>query len=421
MKSFIRYHKTLPRRIAENRYPLIRARIGYLYRADGKIHSAVYAVSDASCRDGAVLRMPGETFTEVYYSRFLPQIRNDAEQEGAAIYFDPYSGQFLVIGSKQLYLDAVSVIGGVSAPVFLENESPFRFDPAEYGAYADVSSMSLAYDEYFVPDITGVTVADCMVQPVWDDLPHPFRCAMDFFDRYFDRLWADCKTPGRDTLTELLAAVIRADNADLLTRLFALMPQIMTRFQPILREERKFADMKLTVPAKGSAPALPVINLFQYTMLMGSPDMIETLFRMYERPMELAEMLRHPMFYHIGFYHVRSGNTAVLERLLEHRFNPDAVEIKNQRLTLLSAACQCRRPAMVFMLIRHGASVEKTDERGKAAPDYAAEACNAACLAALFSSDSPHLRACAEQLAGTLPLDDDTQALLSILRDYLRG
>ena len=421
MKSFIRYEKQIPRRVAENRYPLIRAKIGYLYRADGKILSDVCVLTDERCRDGAMLRVPAESFTEVYYAKFLPQLKNDMDQESAAVYFDPYGGKFLVVGSKQLFLDARAVIGFGGAPLYLEEENPFRFDPMTWGTYEDVSEQGLTFEEYFMKDVRGVTVAECMVRPVWDDLPHPWRCAMDFFDRYCDKLFEDVQKPGADTLTTLLAAMVREENHSLLARLFTLIPQTLARFRPILREEQKFAEAGITVPAPdASHPAPQIFNLFQYTMLCGDPDVMQTVFRFYERPMELCEMLHHPTLYHLGFYHIRSGNHAALALLLENRYNPDCTDAQEGRMTPASLACLYHRPAMISMLVKYGCDVEKKDNHAKCALDYAAEVSDAVCLKALFSAKSQHLKESADLLAASLPLDDDNQALLCVLRDFMR-
>ncbi len=421
MRSYIRYQKTPERRIPAQRYALIRAKIGYLYRADGKILHAVQSLDDPTCRDGAMLRISSDSFLDVYYGIFMPQIHNDVDGECTAVYFDPYMGKFLIIGSKQLYFDAKRIIGNVGSVTFLEDESPFRFDPISYGAYEDVSAGGLAYEEYFTPDVTGTTVAACMVRSIWDDKTQPWRCAMEFFDRYYDRLLSDAADGGEDMLLLLLCAIVREGNHALLTRLFTLIPQTLARFRPILREERKFLQAKISLPEvrETQLDAPVVFNLFQYTMLCGNPDMMETVFRFYEHSAELSEMLRHPMFYHLGFYHMRCGNYAALAILLKHEFSPNCTESKEDRLTLLSLSCICHCPAMTALLVSYGADVDKKDNSGRSAIDYAAESSDASCLAALLAEDTPQLKSRIAALAENLPLRDDNQAVLCVLRAYI--
>lgn len=417
MKSFVRYQKHIPRRIAESRFSLIRAQIGYLYRGDTGILSYPMGVGDVLCRDGAILHMPDRSFTDVYYSMFLPNLRNDVNKECAAVYFDPYAGMFVVVGSKRLFLES-SLIKSTSSVIYLEEESPFRFDPVSYGAYLDVEAENLTFADHFVPDVTGVTVADCMLSPQWDNKEVPWRVAMRFFDRYADKLFADANTDGPDTLTTLLTKAIRAQNHDLLAQLFALLPNTLSRFRPILHDSQKFTTVSLEIERE----LPPIVNLFHYTILFGGPDVIETLFHFYPYPLELSEYLRHPMFAHVGFYHVRQKEGCdTLAQLLARGFNADAVDVDEGRLTLLSYACMLHRPFAVSLLTKHGADVTRIDEYGKCALDYAAKENSAACFAALLAKEEGRdkVKEHAANLAASLPFDDDNQGLLCMLREFL--
>ncbi len=417
MKSFVRYQKHLSRKIAESRFSLIRAQIGYLYRADTRILSYPMGVGDVLCRDGALLRMPDRSFTDVYYSMFLPNLRNDVDMECTAVYFDPYAGLFVVVGSKRLFLES-SLIKSTSSVIYLEEENPFRFDPVSYGTYFDVENENLTFADHFVPDVTGVTVADCMLSPSWDNKAIPWRVAMRFFDRYADKLFADAQNEGADTLTTLLTKAIRAQNHDLLAQLFAMLPNTLSRFHPILHDAQKFSAL-----ATDTDDALPpIVNLFHYTVLFGGVDVIETLFHFYPYPLELSEYLRHPMFAHVGFYHVRHAeNSDVLALLLSRGFNADAVDIDDGRVTLLSCACQLHRPFAVSLLAKHGADITRIDEYGKCALDYAAEGNTVACFAALLAKEDGRERAkeYAAEIAANLPFDNDNQGLLCVLREFL--
>lgn len=415
MKSYVRFQKMPHRKYPASRYRLIQTKIGYLYRADGKILSQPYALSDPACRDGEMLRVPPQPFVDVYYAKMLPCIRNDAEQEAAAVYFDPYAGQFVVAGSKQLYLDAKDTFGIAGTPLFLEKESAFSFDPMTYGAYFDPDTAeSMTYDDYFVPDVTGVTVADCMTAPAWDDRAAPWQCAVEFFNRYCDRLTAEAAAASPDTLTTLLASIVRQGNHFLLSRLLILMPQLTSRFRPTLQEEEKFTA--LTLPGWDDR----IQNLFHYLLLCGNPDCLTVLFRFYERPLELSEFLRHPMYYTVGHYHIRQGNAAALACLLSHNFYPDAVDGANGRMPLISCACRYRAPAIAASLLAAGCDPEKRDGRGVTAFDYAAAQNDCTMLSLLFESvPRDTAREYAASIAEGLPLSDDNQALLGILKKYL--
>lgn len=418
MKSFVRYQKNIPRRIAESRFSLIRAQIGYLYRTETGILSYPMGVGDVLCRDGALLRMPDRSFTDVYYSMFLPEVRNDVNRECTAVYFDPYAGVFVVVGSKRLFLES-PLIKSTSSTIYLEEESPFRFTPETYGAYLDVETESMTFADHFVPDVTGVTVADCMLSPKWDNKETPWRVAMRFFDRYADKLFADAAGDHADTLTTLLAKLIHAQNHELLAQLFALQPNTLSRFRPILHDAQKF----YTLSRENEKDLPPIVNLFHYTILFGGPDIIETLFHFYPYPLELSEYLHHPMFAHVGFYHVRSDERcATLACLLAHGFNADAVDADDGRMTLLSYACKQHHAAATALLVRHGAGVTRMDEYGKCALDYAAEANTLACFATLLAKDEGRdkIREHAASLAAEVPFDDDNQGLLCLLREFIQ-
>ena len=363
--------------------------------------------------------MPDRSFTDVYYSMFLPEVRNDVNRECTAVYFDPYAGLFVVVGSKRLFLES-PLIKSTSSVIYLEEESPFRFNPETYGAYLDVEAESMTFADHFVPDVTGVTVADCMLSAQWDGKTAPWRVAMRFFDRYADKLFSDAAAEGADTLTTLLTKAVRAQNHELLAQLFALLPNTLSRFRPILHDAQKFAT--LTPDTDKLLP--PIVNLFHYTMLFGGPDVIETLFHFYPYPLELSEYLRHPTFAHIGFYHVRhEGSSDTLACLLAHGFNADALDADDGRLTLLSYACKLHRTSAVSLLVRHGADVTRMDDNGKCALDYAAEENAVACFAALLAQKDSRDRILehAAQLASELPFDDDNQGLLCLLREFLHG
>lgn len=432
MKSYVRFYRTPKIKFPAARYRLIQPKIGYLYRAEGRILAYPFALSDVLCRDGAMLRVPPVSFIDIYYTKMLPQIRNDVEQEAAAVYFDPYAGQFIVVGSKQLYMDAKALIGTAGTPIFLEKETAFSFDPMTYGTYFNPDEADdLTYDDYFVPDVMGVTIADCMIDPTWDaDCSLPAKrarvCATDFFVRYSDRLLSGASANGPDTLTTLLAALIAHGHYALLAQLFVFIPQLTARFRPTLQEESKFTNIRLpnvqtANAAECRAPRL--FNLFQYVLLCGNPDIIETLFRFYERPLELSEFLRHPMYYHVGFYHVQHKNDAALSALLSKKYYPDAVNVQENRTPLLSYACRLGVPGIAAMLISAGCDITKRDAGGNTPFDYAVAANDCTALALLFSAmrtASPdRVSEEAAALAANLPLSDDNQALLGVLKKFL--
>ena len=423
MRSYVRFRRNPPRKYPASRYRLIGPKIGYLYRAEGKILSYPYALSDETCRDGVLLRVPPVSFLDVYYAKMLPQIRNDVEQEATAVYFDPYVGQYVVVGSRQLYLDAKESFHNVGSPIYLENDSPFSFDPMTYGAYLDPDTAEgLLFDNYFEPDVTGTSVMDCMTDPMWDSTDADVRpggvrrCAVDFFIRFGDRLFDGA---GLDTLTACLAAIIAKRHHALLAQLFVLVPQLTARFRPTLQEEARFHG--ITLPGENAPTPTPkLFNLFQYALLCGDPDIIETVFRFYERPGELTEFLRHPLYYHVGFYHIRRGNAAALALLLAKNYYPDAVDVTDDRTPLIAAACRAVSPGMTAMLLSAGCDPEKTGIRGISAFDYAAAENDCASLAMLLSTlDEDRARGRAGSLAENLPLSDDNQAVLGILRRYL--
>ncbi len=422
MRSYIRYSRAPKRQIPPSRYPLYRAKIGYLYRTAGQILSYAYPLSDPACRDGEMLRLPPQSFSEIYYSRMMRHIHNDADQEATAVYFDPYTGRFLVIGSKQLYLDGAAHFGTAGNVLYLEGETPFRFDAEAYGAYYDPDAMQLTLSDYFVPDVTGTTVAACMTDPRWDGRTAPRACVMQFFDRYFDALFPKCGEAGPDTLTTILAMAVRSGNHVLLTRLLTLMPQLGTRFRPTLREEAKLVGF--TVPSPDGTHDAPVVsNLFSYAMLLGDPDTMQTLIRLYERPGELSELLHHPMYYHLGFYHVRRRNPGALSVLLSHGYSPDSIDSEAGRLPLLSEAVLSGQPFTVSMLIARGADPEKRDRSGKTPVDLAAEGNVADCLGELlcaYDKNPEKGREVVLSLADRIPMDDDNQALMCILERYMK-
>ena len=415
MKSYVRFLREPHRRYPASRNHLIKPRIGYLYRAEGEILAFPYAIADENCRDGEMLRVPPQSFVDVYYTKMLPKIKNDTEQEAAAVYFDPYTGRFIIVGAKQLYLDAKDKFGIAGTQLYLENESPFSFDPMTYGTLCDPDTAEhLTFDDYFVPDVTGITIADCMIEPEWDDRSAPWQCALDFFGKYYEKLIREAANDGPDTLTTLLAAVIARGNHVLLTRLLLAMPQLLARFRPTLPEEEKFAEL----PIEGFGEHIQ--NLFHYLLLAGNANCLSVLFGLYERPLELREFLRHPMFYSVGHHHVRSGNHAALMFLLTHGFNPDAVDTQNNRTPLILCACRAKMPAMLEVLLAHGGDPTRRDKRGLNAIDLAAAQNDCIAMQMLLSAiDAETARETVTALAPNLPLSDDNQAMLGILKKYL--
>ncbi len=420
MKSYYRFRKQPKRKYAPSRYRLIPPKIGYLYRAEGRILSAVYPVADPTCRDGELLRVPPQSFTDIYYAKMLPQIRNDAEQEAAAVYFDPYTGQFLVVGSMQLYRDANDIIRCASTPLHIENETPFSFDPMTYGTYFDPDTADhLTFDDYFSPDCTGETIADCMTDPMWDTKPAELRpTATEFFIRYSDRLLSETQKETSDTLTTLLCAIIANGHHWLLSQLFVLIPQLLARFRPTLQQEDKFSGILIPGVPENEAPRL--FNLFQYALLCGNADILETIYAFYERPRELTEFVHHPMYYHVGFHHIRRRDCNALSLLLTKNFNPDAIDTGDSRLPLIAAACRASSPGMVSRLLAAKSDPERRDNRGNTAFDYAVAANDCASLALLLSSlDESRAAEWAMSLAEKLPLGDENQGLLGVIRKFL--
>lgn len=415
MKSYVRFLREPHRRYPASRNHLIKPRIGYLYRADGEILAFPYAISDERCRDGEMLRVPPQSFVDVYYAKMLPRIKNDTEQEAAAVYFDPYTGRFIVVGAKQLYLDAKDKFGIAGTQLYLENESPFSFDPMTYGALCDPDTAGhLTFDDYFVPDVTGLTIADCMIEPEWDDRPAPWRCALDFVGKYFDMLLPQTDTETPDTLTTLLIGILARGNHVLLSRLLFAMPQLLSRFRPTLQEEEKFSEF----PIEGFDDK--VQNLFHYLLLSGDVNCMSVLFGLYERPLELREFIRHPMFYSVGHLHVRTGNHAALTFLLSHGFNPDAVDVKNNRTPLILCACRAGMPAMLEALLTYHGDPTKRDKRGLHAIDLAAAQNDCIAMQMLLAAIDPETaHDIVTGLAQNLPLSDDNQAMLGILKKYL--
>ena len=415
MKSYVRFQREPYRRYPAARCHLIKPRIGYLYRADGEILAFPYAIADEHCRDGEMLRVPPQSFVDVYYTRILPRIKNDAEQEAAAVYFDPYTGRFIVVGTKQLYLDAKDKFGIAGTQLYLEHESPFSFDPMTYGTLCDPDTEEiLTFDDYFVPDVMGVTIADCMIQPTWDDRKAPWQCALSFCEKYFDRLLKDTGTDAPDTLTTLLASVIACGNHVLLSRLLLTFPGLLARFRPTLQEEEKFAE--ITVEGFGEH----IQNLFHYLLLSGEVDCMTVVFRLYERPLELREFLRHPMYYTVGHHHVKYGNHAAMLFLLSHGFNPDAVDAQNSRTPLILAACRSQRPAILEALLTAGGDPTRRDKRGLNAIDLAAAQNDCIAMQLMLAAlPEDTAQSIVASLAPNLPLSDDNQAMLGILKKYL--
>ena len=415
MKSYVRFLREPHRRYPASRNHLIRPRIGYLYRADGEILAFPYAIADEACRDGEMLRVPPQSFVDVYYTKILPRLKNDAEQHATAVYFDPYAGQFIVVGDKQLYLDAKDKFGIAGTQLYLEHESPFSFDPMTWGELCDPDTAPyLTYDDYFVPDVTGVTIADCMIRAEWDDRSAPWQCALAFFDKYLDRLIKEAAEDAPDTLTTLLASIIACGNHMLLSKVLLAFPQLTARFRPTLPEEEKFTS----IPVEGFRERIQ--NLFHYLLLSGDVNCLAVVFRLYEPPLQLREFLRHPMYYSVGHYHVRHGNHAALQFLLSHGFNPDAVETADNRTPLILTACRAQMPAMLEMLLSAGGNAIRRDKRGLHAIDIAAAQNDCIAMQLMLESlPADSAQSIVAELAPNLPLSDDNQAMLGILKKYL--
>ena len=161
-------------------------------------------------------------------------------------------------------------------------------------------------------------------------------------------------------------------------------------------------------------------NLFHYLMLSGEADCMAVLFHLYERPLELREFLRHPMFYSVGHHHIRAGNHAALLFLLAHGFSADAVENANNRTPLILCACRQKSPAMLEALLRAGGDPLRRDKRGIHAVDLAAAQNDCIAMQQLLAAlDAETAHTLVAQLAPNLPLSDDNQAMLGILKKYL--
>ena len=147
---------------------------------------------------------------------------------------------------------------------------------------------------------------------------------------------------------------------------------------------------------------------------------MSVLFNQYERPMELREFLRHPMFYTVGHHHVRGGNYAAMQFLLGHNFNPDAVDTPNNRTPLILCACRHRMPAMLELLLLAGGDPTRRDKRGLNAIDIAAAQNDCIAMQLLLAAlPEDTARSTVAELAPNLPLSDDNQAMLGILKKYL--
>lgn len=415
MNPYVRFMRSPHRRYPASLNHLFKPRIGYIYRADGNIISVPYTVADPACRDGEMLRVPPMSFADVYYTKMLPRIRNDVDQEAAAVYFDPYAGRVVVVGSRALYLDAKNEFFAAGSPLFLENESPFSFDAMAWGAlYEPDGADNLTFDDYFTPDVTGVTIADCMLGSSWDDRPEPWRCALSFFDKYCELLLKRASAPGPDPLTDLMARIVAGGNHVLLSMLLLQLPQLLVRFRPTLQEESKFSALRI------DGFDTPILNLYHYTLLCGNPDCLSVLFHLYERPKELTEFLRHPLYYSVGHHHIRCGNHAALAFLLTHNSYPDAVDASQGRIPLVACAVKMRRPAMIELLLQAGCDPQKRDTRGVSALDLAAEAGECIALSMLLAAiPEEDAREIATYHAQNLPLSDDNQIVLGILKHYL--
>ena len=428
-----RYSESKPRRLyPAKRYASVRTKIGYLFRSGPQIFHREWPLSDPDCREGELLLAPPLSYTDVYDSEIQPRLRNDSNVESAAVYFNPYDAQFLVVGSRSLYEDCLSYIGTAGSPLFLEKESPRYFDPMIYGAFRFPDANSLSFEDCFRPDAVHVTPAEYMVRRVWDGETVPCSFAVEFFDRFSTRLSEEEASQGPDLQTDLIVSILREKNAPLLSRLFNLHPQILAMFRITDRKEAKFSGddnhPPITLPDTGTPadsekPSL--FNLFQYCVLSGDPDCIQALFTAYERPMELRQFLSHPMFYHVGYYLIRSGKIAALALLLENGYPADCADLSRGRLTVLSQSCLCDSPSAADLLLRHGADSLRKDNAGKNPFDYAMETRSPACLSILLDHliQGRDREKAADQmatLASRLELTENTDALAAVLSRYLR-
>ena len=206
----------------------------------------------------------------------------------------------------------------------------------------------------------------------------------------------------------------RAAALTVLSRLLLAIPQLLARFRPTLQEEDKFTE--ITVDGFGEK----IQNLFHYLLLSGEVDCMAVVFRLYERPLEMREFLRHPMFYSVGHHHVRAGNHAAVLFLLSHGFNPDAVENANNRTPLILCACRRQRPAILEALLSSGGDPTRRDKRGLNAIARAAAQNDCIAMQLLLAAlDEEPARTIVTSLAPNLPLSDDNQAMLGILKKYL--
>ncbi|MBO4229674.1 MAG: peptidylprolyl isomerase [Clostridia bacterium] len=428
-----RYSEEKPRRLyPAKRYASVRAKIGYLFRSGPQIFHRAWPLSDPDCREGELLLAPPVSFSEVYDSEIQPRLRNDSNVEAAAVYFNPYDAQFLIIGSRSLYEDCLPVIGTAGTPVFLEKESPRYFNPLNYGAFRLPNLNEMSFEDCFREDAVHRSPAEYMVRRVWDGETVPHSFAVEFFDRFSSRLSEEKAEGGPDLQTELAVAILREKNAPLLSRLFTLHPQILALFRITEKQETKFVggdgSPRIVLPDTGTpadSDKPPLFNLFQYCILSGDPDCIQTLFTAYERPMELRQFLSHPMFYHAGYYLIRSGNIAALSLLLENGYPADCADLSRGRLTVLSQSCLCDSPSAAALLLRYGADSLRKDNTGKNPFDYAMETRSPACLSVLLDHliqgrDREKAATQMASLASRLELTENTDALAAVLSRYLR-
>ena len=106
--------------------------------------------------------------------------------------------------------------------------------------------------------------------------------------------------------------------------------------------------------------------------------------------------------------------------LLTHGFNPDAVDTQNNRTPLILCACRAKMPAMLEVLLAHGGDPTRRDKRGLNAIDLAAAQNDCIAMQMLLSAiDAETARETVTALAPNLPLSDDNQAMLGILKKYL--
>jgi hypothetical protein len=101
-------------------------------------------------------------------------------------------------------------------------------------------------------------------------------------------------------------------------------------------------------------------------------------------------------------------------------FSADAVENANNRTPLILCACRRQRPAILEALLSAGGDPTRRDKRGLNAIDLAAAQNDCIAmqmlLAALPEDTAQNI---VSALAPNLPLSDDNQAMLGILKKYL--